>query len=91
MSILTYYLDAPPPMGHGFDSKLCKACIEIQQTVDIALELLKNIILVMSSGGYFTGNGKAGQLWIITRQETGNLIRSPDLLNELFPSKENTN
>lgn len=75
-------------MGHGFDPKLCKACVEIQQTVDIALELLKNLILVMNSSGYFTGNGKAGQLWIITRQATGNLSRCPELLNELFPSQD---
>lgn len=89
LGILTFYLDAPPPMGNGFETKLCKLCVEIQQTVDIALELLKNVILVMSSSGHFTGTGKKGQLWIITRQATGNLIRSPDLLTELFPTVEN--
>jgi hypothetical protein len=88
LGVLTFYLDAPPPMGNGFDPKLCSACLEIHQTVDFALELLKNVILVMSSTGTFTGNGKAGQLWIITRQATGNLSRCPELLSELFPSKE---
>lgn len=75
-------------MGHGFDNKYCKLCIEIQQTVDISHELLKNLILVMSNNGYFNGNGKNGQLWIITRQATGNLIRSPNLLNELLENKD---
>ena len=88
LSTYTYFLDAPPPIGEGFDSSLCNVCTELANTVDTTVILLKQIIIGLDRQAQWSKRPeRRGQLWIITKQATGNLPRCPDLVKELFPSE----
>jgi len=88
LNVYAFYLDAPPPLGAGFDSKLCKVCPELTNAVREAIEILNQVIKAVDNGGYFSAATRKGKLWVVTRQATGNLDRCPDLLQTLFPSTD---
>ncbi|CAE7529124.1 unnamed protein product, partial [Symbiodinium microadriaticum] len=84
----TFFLDAPPPIGQGFDSSLCNVCQELANTVDTTVILLKQIIIGLDARAQWsTRPERRGQLWIVTKETTGNLIRCKDLMKELFQSE----
>mmetsp|Transcript_5922 Transcript_5922/g.9632 ORF Transcript_5922/g.9632 Transcript_5922/m.9632 type:complete len:2029 (-) Transcript_5922:706-6792(-) len=100
LGVFTYYLDAAPPLGLGFNSQLVSECPELEATALAATTHLKDVLPVLknsdyfvtsSSGGLFGGGSNSyssnsyNQLWIITRQATGGLERCPNLFNEMFP------
>lgn len=91
LATFTYFLDAPQPIGEGFDSSLCTVCPELANSVDTAKKLLRQLVMGLNARAQWsTRPDRRGQLWIVTKQGTGNLLRDPDLMQELFPAdKEN--
>ena len=88
LSTYSYFLDAPPPIGEGFDSSLYSVCSELADTVDMAVILLKQIIIGLDRQAQWSKRPeRRGRLWTVTKQVTENLPRCPDLMKELFPSE----
>jgi hypothetical protein len=84
-----YFLDAPEPIGEGFDSGLCGVCPELASTVDTSKMLLRKVIMGLDGRAHWSSRPeRRGQLWIVTKQATGNLLRDPDIMQELFPSEK---
>ncbi len=86
LASITFFLDAPPPIGAGYDSVLDEKCVDLVSTVDECRNILKALLNGASNSALFVNGNEPSSLWIITKQAVGNLKKYPNLLTDLVDS-----